>query len=159
MLRVLLLVTLATLTACSSLRPPGSGPAPVETRDVPRTLPDTTVPGAPRTVGPPLPPDFEQRGSAPPAPSRPSPAATLLTQVDEAIAAGQPDRAAALAERALRIAPRDPEVWYKLASIQFQQQRYADAEGSAQRALSFAGGNAPLARTINALLATIRSAR
>ncbi len=156
MLRVLLLVTLATLTACSSLRPPG-GPAPVETREVPRTSP--TPSDAPRTVGPPLPPDFEPQGSAPPAPSRPSPAASLLAQVDEAIAAGQPDRAAALAERALRIAPRDPQAWYKLASVQFQQQRYADAEGSAQRALSFAVGNESLQRTINALLATIRSAR
>jgi tetratricopeptide (TPR) repeat protein len=157
MSRLLLLAALALLTACTSLRPPGQS-APVETREVPRSAPAST-PGERPVVGPPLPPDFEPRGSAPPPPERASPAASLLAQVDAAVAAGQLDRAAALAERALRIAPRDPQAWYKLASIQFQQRRYDDAEGSAQRALSFANGNRQLTQTINALLATIRSAR
>jgi tetratricopeptide (TPR) repeat protein len=156
--RLLLLAVLALLTACTSLNPP-AGPAPVETRDIPRSLPDGAPAETPRTVGPPLPPDFDSRAAEPAAPARATPASTLLAQVDEAIAAGALERAAALAERTLRIAPRDPQVWYKLASIQFQQRRYADAEGSAQRALSFAGGNQALTRTINALLATIRSAR
>jgi tetratricopeptide (TPR) repeat protein len=130
MSRLLLLAALALLTACTSLRPPGPA-APVETREVPRSAPAGTPVERP-VVGPPLPP---------------------------AIAAGQLDRAAALAERALRIAPRDAQAWYKLASVQFAQKRYADAEGSAQRALSFASGNRQLTQTINALLATIRSAR
>jgi cytochrome c-type biogenesis protein CcmH/NrfG len=117
-------------------------------------------------VGPPLPTEQERadaaRGSAPPAPSppeRPAATAALLTQVEAAVAAGELERAAALAERALRITPRDAPTWYTLANIQYQQGRYDDAEGSAQRALSFAGGNDPLQRRINALLGTIRSAR
>jgi hypothetical protein len=157
MSRLLLLAVLTLLTACTSLRPPGT-PAPVETREVPSSVPASTPAERP-VVGPPLPPDFEPRGSAPPPSERASPAAGLLAQVDAAIAAGELERAAALVERALRIAPRDPQVWYKLASIQFQQQRYADAEGSAQRALSFAAGNRELTQMINSLLAAIRSAR
>lgn len=153
--RILLLALLTTLTACSSLGPPTEGSAPVEeiSRPVPGGNPERP------TVGPPLPPAFEPSGSAPPPPATSSPAASLLTQVDTAVAAGQLERAAALAERALRIAPRDPQVWYKLANVQFQQGRYADAEGSAQRALSFAGNNQALQRTLNTLLASIKSAR
>src|SRR5688572_18391262 len=122
MLRLLLPALLVMLTACSSLRPPGGGPAPVENRDVPRG--ETS--GTPRTVGPPLPPDFDSRDS-PQEPPRSAPAATLLAQVDEAAASGDFERAAALAERALRIAPRDAQAWYALADIQFRQRRYADA--------------------------------
>jgi hypothetical protein len=157
MSRLLLLVVLATLTACTSVRPSGQ-PAPVENRDVPSSTPSSERP----VVGPPLPPDFEPRdssSSAPPAPERASPAATLLTQVDAAVAEGQLDRAAALAERAIRIAPRDPQAWFALANVQFRQRRYPDAEGSAQRASSFASGNQTLLRAINTLLANIRSAR
>lgn len=75
------------------------------------------------------------------------------------MATGEFDRAAALAERALRITPRDAQTWYTLANIQFQQHRYADAEGTAQRALSLAPGNEALVRRINVLLGTIRNAR
>jgi hypothetical protein len=157
--RILLLAVLATLTACSSLRPPQS-PAPVETRDVPTSAPSAPTTGERPMVGPPLPPDFEPRGSAPPpAPAPVSPTAALLTQIDAAVAANEFDRAAALAERALRITPRDAQTWYTLANVQFQQRRYADAEGSAQRALSFAGDNAALVRRINVLLGTIQAVR
>jgi hypothetical protein len=160
--RIILLAVLATLTACSSLQPPAE-PAPVETRTVPTTTPPASTSERP-VVGPPLPPDFEPRGSAPPPPRPPapqpaSPTAALLTQIDTAVAANEFDRAAALAERALRITPRDAQTWYTLANIQFQQRRYGDAEGSAQRALSFAGDNDALVRRINVLLGTIRSVR
>ena len=155
--RILLLAVLAALTACSSLGPPSS-PAPVETRDVPRTAPPSTD-GERPVVGPPLPPDFEPRDSAPPPPQTPAATAALLAQIDTAMASGEIDRAGALAERALRITPRDAQTWYTLANIQFQQHRYADAEGSAQRALSFAGGNTALVRRINVLLGTIQATR
>ena len=158
MLRLPLLAVLALLTACTSLPPPES-PAPVEDRNVPGTAPPST-PGPGPAVGPPLPPDFDPREvERPVPPAAPSPAAALLDQVSQAVLAGQLDRAAALAERAIRIAPRDPQAWYSLAKVQFRQQRYPDAEGSAQRALSFAGGNPPLQRDIDALLSNIRGAR
>lgn len=151
---LLLVVVVATLSACTSVRPPGQS-APVETREVPSSVPTPERP----VVGPPLPPDFEAPEPAQPAPQQSAPVAALMTQVDEAVAAGQLDRAAALAERAIRIAPRDAQAWHTLANVQFLQRRYADAEGSAQRALSFADRNQALIRTINTLLANIRSAR
>ena len=160
MSRLLLLALLGSLAACTSLGPPPESPAPVEDRDVPGTLPSELPPSGDRpVVGPPLPPDFDPNRPTQQEPATPSPAASLLTQVDSAVAAGQLDRAAALAERALRIAPRDAQAWYALAKVQFLQRRYPDAEGSAQRALSFARGNAALVRSINALLANIRSAQ
>jgi hypothetical protein len=151
----LLLVLLVTLNACTNLRPDGR-PAPVESVGTP-----SSAPPQPPLVGPPLPTEQERaesRGSAPPVPQRPPATVALLTQIDGAIAAGELDRAAALAERALRITPRDAQTWYTLANIQFQQRRYADAEGSAQRALSLVGSDDALQRRINALLGSIRSA-
>jgi hypothetical protein len=158
MFRLLLIASLVFLTACTSLRPPENR-APVETREVVPGSAPASIPGDRPVVGPPLPPDFEPRGSAPSAAPPAPPTAALLTQLDAAMAAGEIDRAGALAERALRITPRDAQTWYTLANIQFQQHRYADAEGSAQRALSFAGDNAALVRRINTLLGTIQAAK
>lgn len=158
----LLLLVLALLGGCTSLR---ETPAPVDTSV------GTPGPQAPVVVGPSVPPPTDnnelRREPLPPAPPPPAgppapppatPSSTLLVSVDAALAAGDLDRAAALCERALRISPRDGQLWYKLATIRFQQGRYADAQGFVRRALSFAGANAALARESNALLARIQSA-
>ncbi|MDP2141498.1 MAG: tetratricopeptide repeat protein [Gammaproteobacteria bacterium] len=87
-----------------------------------------------------------------------TPASALLASVDAAIAEGELERAAALAERALRISPRDAYLWYRLADIRYQQERYSDAAGFAQRALSFAGSDRELTREINGLLARANDA-
>jgi len=87
-----------------------------------------------------------------------SPASALLASVDTAMAEGELERAAALAERALRISPRDGYLWYKLASIRYQQARYSDAVGFAQRALSFAGTDRILSDASNTLLGMIKLA-
>ena len=78
-----------------------------------------------------------------------------MASVDAAVAAGELEQAAALCERALRISPRDGDVWYRLASIRFQQRRYADADGFARRALSFAGADRGLVQATDNLLARI----
>lgn len=95
----------------------------------------------------------------PPAATAATPAASLLASVDSAIAAGDLEGAAATAERALRISPRDAYLWYRLAAIRYQQQRYTDADGFARRAQSFAGQNRELSRDINTLLSAISNAR
>lgn len=158
MLRILLLTVLATLTSCASVDPPAA-PAPVVTLEVPSAPAPTERP----LVRTPLPTVIEPRGSAPEPPpvvTAPStPTSILLAQIDAAITAGELDRAGALCERALRIAPRDAQLWYTLAGIRVQQRRYDDADGTARRALSFAGGDAALTRAINALLTQLASAR
>jgi tetratricopeptide (TPR) repeat protein len=82
----------------------------------------------------------------------------LLASVDQAMAAGDLERAAALSERALRISPRDAYLWYRLANIRYAQRQYSDAEGFARRALSFAGSNRELTQQINQLLAQVSAA-
>jgi Flp pilus assembly protein TadD len=94
---------------------------------------------------------------APPPPRAATPASTLLASVDEAVAAGQFEQAAALCERALRISPRDGHLWYRLATIRFQQERFTDAAGLARRAMSFAGPDAKLAEDSRKLLQQIEN--
>ncbi|HTQ99226.1 MAG TPA: tetratricopeptide repeat protein [Candidatus Acidoferrum sp.] len=161
--RALLMFTLTLVTACTvtpplvrepsrsspppaqqPVPPPAQKPAPVvESQPV---LPPEQ-PSAPEPVPPP---------EAKPAPA--TPASTLLASVQSAIAAGQLDRAAALCERALRISPRDAQLWYQLALIRYRQHRNDDAAGHARRALSLAGKNLELISQINALLQQISAA-
>ena len=155
MLRMLLLLSVAVLSACTSLRPPQSTPAPVEERD----LPSSPAPVLPPPSSRPLPPETETSPPvapvpepAPPPPRAATPSSTLLASVDAAMAAGQFDQAAALCERALRISPRDGHLWYRLATIRYEQNRFTDAAGLARRAMSFAGPDAQLAEDSRRLL-------
>src|SRR5690554_526505 len=169
--RLILLFAFSTLAACAS----NTMPAPVETSDpaavrgAPGRDPGPAEPApAPRTEAPiatpspvpaPAPGPTQIPTPMPPAATAATPAASLLTSVDSAIAAGDLEGAAATAERALRISPRDAYLWYRLAAIRYQQQRYTDADGFARRAQSFAGQNRELSRDINTLLSAISNAR
>lgn len=166
MKNVLLILTLGLLTACSGNMGRGI-PAPVETRGQVIRAP-TPEPVQPPVVGRVIEPIIGRETppvevippSEPVRPSTPAtPVATLMASVDTAVAAGELEQAAALCERALRISPRDGYVWYRLASIRFQQQRYSDADGFARRALGFAGGDRGLVQAIDSLLARIAVAQ
>ena len=157
MLRMLLLGSALVLASCTSLQPP-EAPAPVENRDTP-AAPPVLLPPSSRSLPPPetLPPVVPTPEPAPPPPRAATPASTLLASVDEAVAAGQFEQAAALCERALRISPRDGHLWYRLATIRFQQERFTDAAGLARRAMSFAGPDAKLAEDSRELLQQIEN--
>ncbi|MDO9317911.1 MAG: tetratricopeptide repeat protein [Gammaproteobacteria bacterium] len=163
---VLLILALGLLTACSGNMGRGI-PAPVETRGQVIRAP-APEPVQPPVVGRVIEPIVEREvrpveiipPSEPVRPPTPaSPVATLMASVDTAVAAGELEQAAALCERALRISPRDGYVWYRLASIRFQQQRYSDADGFARRALGFAGGDRGLVQAIDSLMARIAVAQ
>lgn len=168
MKNALLILALGLLTACGGNMGRGI-PAPVETRgQVIRTpAPEAVQPAvAGRVIEPIVERDVRPVEVIPPGVSEPvrpstpaSPVATLMASVDTAVAAGELEQAAALCERALRISPRDGYVWYRLASIRFQQQRYSDADGFARRALGFAGGDRGLVQAIDSLLARIALAQ
>ena len=151
MKHVVLLVSISVLSACTSLPPPQSIPAPVENRGV---LPP------PSELPPPSSRSLPTEPSAPVSPTEPEPvppppraaASTLLASVDTAMAAGQLEQAAALCERALRISPRDGNLWFRLATIRYKQNRFSDAAGLARRAMSFAGPDAKLAADSRELL-------
>lgn len=153
MLRMLLLVSaVGLMSACTSLQPPQETPAPVENRNVPPPAPPPVLPPPSSIPSPPEPPPVVPTEPAPPPPRAATPASTLLASVDAAMASGQLEQAAALCERALRISPRDGHLWYRLATIRFQQDRFSEAAGLARRAMSFAGPDAKLAQDSQRLL-------
>ena len=136
------------LSACATGYQNRGTPAPVEERSE-SAPPEARVPATNRDETTVTPGTAEEgRLSVPPAPAPEpaSPVSSLLASADAAIAAGEFEQAAAICERALRISPRDGHVWYRLASIRYQQQRYSEAQGLAQRALSFAGTDRTLVR-------------
>lgn len=94
-----------------------------------------------------------QSGGAPVAPApeqnAPAPAASpavvaLLQDSQRQNDAGQPARAAALLERALRIEPRNATLWQRLADVRLRQGRAAQAESLALKSNSLAGTDTPL---------------
>lgn len=144
---VLLLLLLLLITGCANLPSREGPPAPVV--EAGSGLPVPPPVRSPQTVGPPVPDDAPLQRSPLPESSGPdapatTPTAALLREVDGALAAGDLDRAAALCERALRIAPREGLLWYRLAEIRYRQRRYDEALGFAQRAQSLAAGNTGL---------------
>ncbi|MGB1582070.1 MAG: tetratricopeptide repeat protein [Nevskiales bacterium] len=66
----------------------------------------------------------------------------LIKQSSQFLAQGKPDRAAASLERALTIEPRNAFLYNHLATVRIKQERYAEAEGLAQKSNSLASRNA-----------------
>lgn len=84
-----------------------------------------------------------------------APAATTPRPGDDAIAAllqeaavaesqGDVERAAALLERAIRVAPEDPLVWSRLAALRLRQNQGSQAEQMAAKSNRLAKGNPAL---------------
>jgi tetratricopeptide (TPR) repeat protein len=72
--------------------------------------------------------------------------ATLLAKVETQEQQAHWERAAALLERALRIEPRNAQLWHRLAKVRLQQGRYAMAESLAQKSSALAGDDNALKR-------------
>jgi len=106
------------------------------------------------------PPVVEQGGALPGEPPRPvtpggiqaqpvrptvptsSPAVVaLLGQAESQANSGDLEAAAASLERAIRIEPRNPLLWYHLATVRLAQQEAAQAEQLAAKSNSLAAGN------------------
>jgi tetratricopeptide (TPR) repeat protein len=73
--------------------------------------------------------------------------------------AGRLANAAASLERALRIEPRNPRLWQELARLRLKQGEYAQAESTAARSSSWAGGDNGLRAENWRLIAEARTAR
>jgi predicted Zn-dependent protease len=86
----------------------------------------------------------------PPSPSlKPqySPAAEALVEAaDQAQREGDLDYAAVALERALRIEPRNPWLWNRLARVRLSQGRYAEAADLAAKSTALAGPDSALKR-------------
>jgi tetratricopeptide (TPR) repeat protein len=135
LLRMSVLVMFAMLlAACGSM-----GKAPVDSRvDVPVEERDHGAVSSYRIV-PALP---EQQPDQRKVPS--SAVAHLHADARKQFAAKQYNAAASTLERALRIAPRNAELWYSLAVVRLQQQRWEMARNMAAKSNSFAAANREL---------------
>ena len=70
--------------------------------------------------------------------------AALLESAREAEKARQYGRAGAALERALKVEPRNPWLWHRLATIRYRQGRHPEAEALARRSMSLARGDVKL---------------
>ena len=136
-----LLVLCVAVAGCATTVSP-EGQAPVEAAPVPvpgRSLQPAAqlpVPGSAASLPPPgaaAPP----RSSVIATPSNPAVLA-LLDQAKLQAQQGDGERAAATLERAIRIEPRDPWLWHRLAVLRLQQQRYRDAIDMANKSNALA---------------------
>jgi Tfp pilus assembly protein PilF len=82
---------------------------------------------------------------------------SLLAKVDTQEKAQHWEQAAALLERALRIAPRDAYLWHRLASVRLKQGQYRLAESLAQKSNALARDNAELQQENTRLINEARS--
>ena len=146
--RALILVVLLALagSACTvpvyepAPAPPVARPGPAGSPGPPGTggTPETRAPApAPPPPPVPIPP--------PPPPASSGATASLLQQSREQTAAGDYAMATSSLERALRINPRDAELWLELGRVKLRQGDYGQAESMGQRALAVAG-NDPVRR-------------
>jgi hypothetical protein len=129
-------------------------------------LPQAPLPAplpAPATVEPiPVPAPVEPQVVRPPEPVPPPPTApaalTLAAQSDAARAAGDLRLAGQHLERALRIAPRDPELWHRLARVRLDQGEFQQAERMAERSLQLGPGDRVLVLANWRIIAAAREA-
>lgn len=84
------------------------------------------------------------------------PVLALLTVSRDQQSRGDLGGASSSLERAMRIAPREPQVFYRLAQVRLAQGNAAQAEQMAQRGLSFAAGRPPLQAGLWELIAQAR---
>ena len=137
----LTIVTTLALAGCAGPQPrPGAPLPPVEDRQV-------TPPGAAAPSG----------GEAYPPPARSVAGGSgavlaLLEQARGAEAGGDLDRAANLVERALRIEPENPWLWYRLAHVRLAQGKPQAALELARKALSLAVDDEMLRERIRRLI-------
>lgn len=84
------------------------------------------------------------------------PVLALLTSARQQESSGDLNSASASLERALRIAPREPQVLYRLAQVRLDQGDAAQAEQLARRGLSYAAGRPSLQAGLWGLVAEAR---
>lgn len=156
-----LLPALLLLTACGSMTP-----APTTTSS-PETAPPPERDEQPRRPPPPAESESgERRAPQPGEPDRETsgeggegPVAGLLERGWRLYRDEDYDAALSVAERAQRIAPRDPEIYLLMARARFSQARMELAEQLVRRGLAFSPGGSPIQRQLQSLMREITAAR
>ncbi|WP_252274572.1 tetratricopeptide repeat protein [Pseudomonas subflava] len=149
--------------------PGGVSSAPLETYPDGSSATPSIYPSAPLSTGPAPGVGGYQAPSAPSMPSGiPSggslaadeqldgPVLALLTSAQQQQSGGDLDGASSSLERAQRIAPREPQVLYRLAEVRLAQGDAAQAEQLARRGLTYANGRPALQASLWDLIAQSR---
>ncbi|MCB2426393.1 tetratricopeptide repeat protein [Methylophaga pinxianii] len=152
------------LSACTTA--PVQKP-PVENREIPArsqpstpTQPQSDAASTARSQTMPLPPDVptaEELPAPKPAPAPTNPAVlALLSDAEKYQQQGNMSAAQSRLQRAQRIAPRDPKVYYQLAKAHYALEDFRLAEQVALKGVSYAQGNNAEQKRFWLLLADIR---
>lgn len=125
--------------------PDGSSAAPSTYNQAPlSTGPISTAGSYPTPSTPSMPSGIPSGGGLAGDEQLDGPVLALLTSAQQLQGSGDLDGASSSLERAQRIAPREPQVLYRLAEVRLAQGDAAQAEQLARRGLSFAGGRPAL---------------
>lgn len=150
----------------------GGSSAPIQASPAPNAPISGSVSSAPITTGPittgPISPGPSAGYSAPAPSGIPSggglaadeqlegPVLALLTTAQQQQSGGDLNGASSSLERAQRIAPREPQVLYRLAEVRLAQGEAAQAEQLARRGLTYASGRPALQASLWGLIAQAR---
>ena len=147
---------------------PQQSSAPLQTFPAPDATFSGAVdpaPGAAEPWTPPVPPPVQSQPMPSGIPSGgglsaderlDGPVLALLTTAQQLQGGGDLDGAASSLERAQRIAPREPQVLYRLAEVRLAQGDAVQAEQLARRGLSYAGDRPALQASLWELIAQAR---
>ena len=83
----------------------------------------------------------------------------LIDRAADRSAVGDLEGAAALLERALRIQPRNPRLWQRLAQVRYRQGRHTQAANLADRAAALAADDPAVRAAAERLARAARAAR
>lgn len=128
----------------SSSAPASQAPAPSTTYNMPASAPS----GIPRSAG--------GGGGLSADEQLDGPVLALLTTAQQQQGGGDLNGASSSLERAQRIAPREPQVLYKLAQVRLAQGDAAQAEQLARRAMTYANGRPDLQASLWNIIAQSR---
>jgi hypothetical protein len=128
-----------------STTPYNSAPAPTNTYSMPQSNNSGSPTGIPRSSGG-LSADEQLDG----------PVLALLTTAQQQQGSGDLNGASSSLERAQRIAPREPQVLYRLAQVRLSQGDAPQAEQLARRALTYANGRPDLQSSLWTIIAQAR---
>ncbi len=140
--RIAVITAILFLAGCTArqpvYRPQAPSPIPSSSTSSPSVFPPSVS-----TPSAPMPSELPPLVSPPPAPVSPPSAnmavVALLQKSQSQSSAGQWDAASASLERALRIEPRNPVLWQRLARLRLDQGDYPQAENLAAKSNSLAG--------------------
>jgi tetratricopeptide (TPR) repeat protein len=129
--RAAVIAAILFLVGCTAKRPVYD-PRPSSSAPPSLTLPFPFPPSETPSLPPSVPPSRSSENTA---------VVALLQKSQNQSSAGQWDAASASLERALRIEPRNPVLWQRLARVRLDQGDYPQAENLAAKSNSMAGSD------------------